>query len=173
MMRLKKLVVLSLAIVGLMLAGTVAKADTLTLTLATPYEIGPQPLFYFYGTISYTSTDAVNNFNAGENLTGDLPVLDAGLILDDSPFLNNAPLTMSLGDTWTGLLFTVAAPPYGAGSNFYTGSFSILGGGDPSDQGVLATDDFNVQVTPEPGSYQLFGMGLLALGFLVKSKLLA
>jgi hypothetical protein len=38
---------------------------------------------------------------------------------------------------------------------------------------VLATDDFNVQVTPEPGSYQLFGMGLLALGFLVKSKLLA
>jgi hypothetical protein len=48
-----------------------------------------------------------------------------------------------------------------------------LGGADDQAGDTLATADFNIQVTPEPGSYLLFGTGLLALGFLVKSKLLA
>lgn len=167
MMRFKKLVVLSLAVAGLMLAGTAAKADTV-LTLDAPYQSGPVSLFSFTGTITNTG-DTTVYLNGGI-----FPTLDDGLTTDDSPFLNSPFLSLTPGQS-TGdfLLFTITAPPYGEGSNFYTGSFSITGGADDQAGDLLATADFNIQVTPEPGSLLLFGTGLLALGFLVKSKLLA
>jgi hypothetical protein len=151
----------------LLLAGTAAKADTI-LTLDAPYQIGPLSVFSFYGTI--TNTGDITIF-----LNGDaFPMLDDGLTFDDGPFLNSPYDTLAPGQSTPDfLLFTITAPPYGAGSNFYTGSFALLGGADDQAGDTLATADFNIQVTPEPGSYLLFGTGLLALGFLVKSKLLA
>jgi len=166
-MRLRKLAVLSLTIVGLLLAGTAAKADTI-LTLDAPYQIGPLSVFSFYGTITNTSlTDTVY-------LNSDSSVADALATLDDSPFLNSPYYTLAPGQSTADfLIFNVDVPPYGDGSNFYSGSFTLIGGADGNAGDALATADFNVQVTPEPDSYLLFGTGLLALGFLLKSKLLA
>ena len=174
MKRFRNLLILSLAVVSLLMVGTAAKADTLTLTLASPYQTSSiSDLFSFTGTIAYTAADATNDGSVTEYLNGDSLIGDAGLTLDDSPFLTNAPLTMNPGDSWTGLLFTATAPPYGLGSNFYTGTFSILGGPNSSAGGTLASEDFNIQVTPEPTSFMLLGTGLMAFAGLARRKLLA
>jgi hypothetical protein len=61
------------------------------------------------------------------------------------------------------VLFNVDIPeetPLG----LYTGSFEILGGGDPSDDtDVAGSANFDASVTPEPPNFLLFGAGMLAL----------
>jgi len=161
----RKLLVLSIAIVGFLLAGTAAKADTI-LTLNSPYQSGPGPLYTFDATVTNTGSSTV--YLNGDLVSGDFPPLT----YDDSPF-NSFPLLLNPGDSYTGELFTVTAPPYGPGSNFYSGSFEILGGSDDSAQDTVATANFNIQVTPEPSSFFLFGTGLLALGALAGRKLVA
>src|ERR1035438_8738103 len=101
MKRFRNLLILSLAVVSLLMVGTAAKADTLTLTLASPYQTSStSDLFSFTGTIAYTAADATNDGSVTEYLNGDSLIGDAGLTLDDSPFLTNAPLTMNPGDSW-------------------------------------------------------------------------
>jgi hypothetical protein len=158
MTRFRKMVVLSLAIAGLLVAGTAAKADSLiTLTLDSPYQVGAGPMFDFNGTITNTSDQVVY-------LNGDgFPVLDSGLTADDGGFNVNAPGSLNPGQSSGDiLLFTMTAPPYGPGSNFYAGTYAIYGGYGDSDSNLLAAENFNVQVTPEPSSLSLLGVGLFA-----------
>jgi len=162
----RKLLVLSFAIVSFLLAGTAAKADTI-LTLDSPYQSGPGPVYTFDATVTNTGPSTV--YLNGDLVSGDFPPLT----YDDSGFINFFPLSLNSGDSYTGELFTVTAPAYGPGSNFYSGSFEILGGSDGNAQDTLATADFNIQVTPEPSSFFLFGTGLLALGALAGRKLVA
>ena len=165
MKSLRNLLLLSLTIVGFLLAGTAAKADSLTLTLISPYQSGPESTYTFDATVTNTGDTTVY-------LNGDTMVLDAGLTLDDSPYNSNpAFFVLDPGDSYTGLLFTVTAPSYGTGSNFYTGTFSITGGGDDQAGDTLASANFDIQVTPEPPSFLLFGTGLLVLGSLAGRKL--
>ena len=175
MKKYKNLMRISLAL-GLLLAATAARADSLTLSLDDGAQSGPQTTFTFSGTIDYTSSDAANDSSAAELLNGANVVFtgpNSGLF-DVTPFDIYAPLSMSEGDTSGDIeLFTVTVPGYSAtSSNFYEGSFEILGGPDPdgSDQLVLATGDFNVQVTPEPATWQLLGLALVALSALVGWK---
>ena len=65
-------------------------------------------------------------------------------------------------------LFTVDIPN-GTPVGLYAGSFEILGGG-PSDQNVVGTATFDVQITPEPGSLLLLATGLFALGVMARRK---
>jgi hypothetical protein len=168
--------IISLAVVGLLAAGTAAKADSLTLTLNAPFQTGPSDFYTFTGTIAYTNADSTNDGGATEYLNGDSYSVDAPATLDDSSFLNNAPLSMTPGQSWSGVIFTVTTPAYINGpppDNFYTGAFSIVGGESSTDDtDLLATQDFDVQVTPEPGSFLLFGTGLMAFAVFARRKLL-
>ncbi|MGA3133880.1 MAG: hypothetical protein ABSD59_24230 [Terracidiphilus sp.] len=165
MKRYRNLLKFSLAVVGLLLAGSAAKADTLTFTLDQAFQSGPSDLFVFTGTIAYTNTDSLNDGGLTEYLNADSFSVDVPATLDDSSFLLNAPLFMNPGDSFSGVIFTVTTPPYMDGlPNFYTGSFSIVGGNSSlDDTDVLATENFDIQVTPEPPSWELLAMALLGL----------
>jgi hypothetical protein len=159
-----------LAFAGFLLASQAAKADTLTLTLDRPYQIGASGLFDFYGTIAYTSADATNDGDLPEYLNGATVIFTDPVSLatyDATPFYSNTPISMNEGDSTGDVeLFTVTVPDYIAGSsNLYAGTFEVLGGtssdgNEPDGQLMLASEDFNIQVTPEPSSLLLLCTGL-------------
>lgn len=161
-----KLLVLSLTMAGFLLAGTAAKADPISIVLDSPFQIGqPGTSVTFDATLFNTDPTNTIYLNADSNN------VDSPLTVDDSGFFNNAPFSLapssSSGDFE---LFTVDIPN-GTPVGLYTGSFEILGGG-PSDQNVVGTATFDVEITPEPGTLLLLGTGLLALGFLAERKAL-
>jgi hypothetical protein len=166
MKSLRFLLVLSLTVAGFLLAGTAAKADTV-LTLVSPNPSGYGPVFEFDGILTNTG-DATVYLN-GDNYFGDLPIA----AFDGSPFYTNAPLFLDPGAT-TGIieLFTITAPPYGPGSNFYTGTFLILGGGDSGASDVLASEDFSINVLPEPSSLVLMLTGMAGLAGTLRRRLI-
>jgi hypothetical protein len=169
MKRFKNLLILSLAFAGFLLVGAVAKADILTITLDAPYQIGPGPVFTFYGTITNTSTSTVY-------LNGDsFPVLDFLLTPDDSGFYNNTSSPLTAGQSTVDVeLFTITAPGYALGaSNLYSGTYEIQGGADSNANDALGSANFNVQVSPEPSSLLLLASGLAGLAGTLKRRLLS
>jgi hypothetical protein len=144
---------------ALMLAPSSARADTLTLFLSSPVQYGPAgSTLTFDATVSAPSTNSAAIFLNADNFT-----LDSPLTLDDSDFFS-FPLSLDPGDSYTGSLFTVTLP-IGTPLGTYTGSFDILGGADGGASDDIASTDFQVTATPEPGSMVLLatGLGLLAL----------
>ncbi|WP_260703146.1 PEP-CTERM sorting domain-containing protein [Edaphobacter flagellatus] len=139
-----------------------ASADTINLTLSNPVQSGVAG-----STLTFDATAvAISDKLGAVYLNGDnVNHLDVPLTLDDTDFLINFPLSMSGGDSFTGSLFTVTLPTVIA-PGVYTGTFSILGGLDPSSFDTLATVNFTINATspvPEPGTYVLLGTGLAAL----------
>jgi hypothetical protein len=167
MKRFRNSLILSLAVMGFWLGGTAARAESLTVTLDAPFQSGNETVFEFTGTIDYTGADSTNDGGVTEYLNSDFSFVSGGT-LDDSAYLNNAPLSMDPGDASGDIeLFTVTVPAYNssgtAADNTYTGFFEILGGPTDSSLDVLATEDFNIQVTPEPPSWELLAMALVGL----------
>jgi hypothetical protein len=152
MKRFGKMVVLSLTIAGFLLAVTAAKADSLTITLAQPYQS-----IALNGTLDFTAT-ATNTSGSTVNLSGDDYNLGAPLSVDDTPYLANWPLSLGAGDSYTGLLFSVDIPVL-TPQTIYEGIFEIT----DENNDVVGSADFNVAViTPEPSSLSLLGVGLFA-----------
>jgi len=157
---LKGLLVVSMMIAGFLLAGTAARADSLTITLLSPFQSGVS------GTVIAFDATVTNTSGGTVQLAGDNFNVDAPLTLDDSPYNNNWPLSLGAGDSYTGLLFNVDIPwPTAVG--LYTGVFEIT----DQNNDVVGSADFDVYVTPEPGSLLLLGSGLLALAGAARRRL--
>src|ERR1035437_1105960 len=134
-----------LSVVGLMLSMPLAHADSITLSLANPHQSSITG-----GTFSFFATVSAPITNSGiENLNGDSFFVSSLATLDDSGYINNFPLFLNPGDSFTDLLFTISIPG-AAKIQDYPGSFSIIGGSSPDSTDVLATAPFDVNVTPEP-----------------------
>jgi hypothetical protein len=127
--------------VGLLLAPSMASADTISLVLSNPVQIGaPGSHLTFDATVSAPLANGATVFlnvdNYGINIAGPNSI-------DDSGFLLNFPLSLARGGSFTATLFTVALP-----SNLlpgvYDGFFEIKGGSDANAQNLLGTVDFRI-----------------------------
>ena len=143
-----------------------AAADSINLVLAAPVQT-----VLVGSTVSFTATVTAPTTNGATIfLNGDSFNVDAPLILDDFPFVFGFPLSMSPGDSFTGLLFIVDAPTGPRGS--YFGNFQILGGSDGSALDPISNvTPFQVDVVAEPGSMLLLGTGSMALFGALRRKL--
>lgn len=148
--------------VGLLLGSALARADSFTFTLASDYQSGVSgDVLEFDATVN-NNTENTAYFNS------DSASVTAPLVLDDTAFWTTFafdPITANYdlppGGSYTGELFTVTILP-DTPAGLYAGGFTILGGG-PTDSDPLGSADFNVQVTPEPPSWELLAMALAAL----------
>jgi hypothetical protein len=168
MKKLKGLLILSLTFACLLLTSTAAKADSaLTITFASPYQAGDGSVFDFYATLTNTGADTLYVNGGG------VTVLDTGLSLDDSPFNTDSNFwELAPGASYTGLFFTVTAPSYVQGaSNYYKGTYEIWGGANIESQDLLASPNFDIQVTPEPSSMVLLATGLVGLAGTLRRRL--
>lgn len=125
----------------------------------------PGTIKTFNGTLA--NTGALTVFLNGDSFTG----LSPALTLDDNPFFNNFPLFLSPGNIFTADIFTVSIANNAATGN-YLGTFRVTGGADPIAQNVLAIQNFQVKVVPEPGMLSMLSVtGFISVGlFLFRRK---
>jgi hypothetical protein len=160
MMKLKmRLAVAALLTMGL--SSAAAYADTVNFTLIPAYvtvaESGNNLVpgsFTFAATVSAPSSNGAAVF-----LNGDSFNVTAPLTLDDSDFFANFPLSLAPGTSFTGDLFVLTIPP-GTLAAAYQGTFTLLGGADPSANNPLGTVTFTAAPTPEPSSILLLLTGM-------------
>lgn len=143
-----------------------ALADTITLTLSNAFETGmPGSTVNFIATASAPLTNGATVF-----LNSDSFNVASPLVMDDSGFFNNFPLSLDPGGSYTGELFAVDVPL--SASGVYSGYFEILGGADGDALNVLATVPFQVNVAaqgvvPESSSLVMVAIGALFLALFV------
>lgn len=163
-----KRLLLSLMSVGFLLLGTAAKANSLNITLASPYQSSSGA-----SAVAFDAT-VTNETSQTVDLNGDSFDVDSPLTVDDSPFFSNFPLSLGAGNSFTGELFAVYTP-IGTPLGLYSGSFEITDGLGTAASDILGTANFNVYIaaTPEPSSLVLLGTGLLGLVEMTRWRLKA
>jgi len=160
---------------GLLLMGTVSRAQILVTFDQNPISMGPGDTATFTGELRNTGLTTLFLNGDSLNLAG------SGLTFDDTPFLINAPFTLAPGDVTASFeFFTVTSDnltPVGT----YNGAFSVLGGLDGSATNELSGTPppaFQVNVAnvvpsavPEPGDIALLsGLVMTGTGLLWKRR---
>jgi hypothetical protein len=118
-----------------------ATSTSLTIALDQSTLAGvPGSAVEFFGVITNTTASAI--FLNGDSYT----VLGlASGSLDDSPFFNNAPLSLAAGASSLDIgLFTINIPGNTVPALYSGSSFNILGGAGSGDQNLEGTATFNV-----------------------------
>jgi hypothetical protein len=150
-----------------------AFADTITLTLLNPaQDIAAGQTVTFNATLSasigntgdvFLNQDSINAANG----------VDSSLIIDDSDFFGNFPISISPGGSITDALFTITNT--GSITRAYTGSFVLFGGADGDSFDTLANVSFGsptiVSAVPEPSSLLMIGTGVAGLVSFGKRRL--
>lgn len=155
------------AFAAALLLSVPAYADTITLTLTNPVQFGGGSLG---SSLSFDATVAAPSTNGGDVfLNGDSFNVDAPLTLDDSPFISGFPFSLSPGQSFNGLLFTVFLPTTTSNA-VYNGFFEILGGADGNASNDLADVTFEVNTVPEPTTILMLGAGLPGLVVMIRRK---
>jgi len=158
-----KLVLFAMAAIGL--AGSMmARADSLTFTITDPTEYTPSnTTISFSATVTAPVTNTNNVF-----LFGDTNNLPAPLTVNDNYYINNWPLDLTPGQSYSDVLFNVSAPA-GTALGTYLGAFTIeaFSSATPA---IDETQSFTVVVTPEPPSIFLIVAGLIAAGLAMRRK---
>jgi hypothetical protein len=133
-------------------------ASTISVTLDQALQIAsPGSFLTFSGTITNTGSDTV--FLNGAAVA--LPYFE--LDYDLTPFFTLSPASLDVGDFYTGDLFTVAVS--GAASpGDYFGSLSMQGGADSGSYDDLASESFQITVSPEPPTFMLLASVFSLLG---------
>jgi uncharacterized membrane protein len=146
------------ALVALLSLGTSARAQLSFLIQPGVQSAKPGSLLSYSATLTNNGSSRIFLNSDTFSLTG------AGLVLDDTPFFLNFPLSLTGGQTVTGGLFTVQIGPNVA-TGLYNGIFTVQGGVTSTALTNLATQSFSVGVTsaPEPASAPLLLLGGIAL----------
>jgi hypothetical protein len=175
MKSLRSLPVLSLTIMGFLLAVTAAKADTFLFSVdsSLQYAVAGDTLTY---DASVTNLDPVNEvwLNSVQFTSLDPPLTD-----DTDPFLNNFPLTLSFArGTFYGEMFDITVP-VGTAPGDYVGWVEVLGGVNSDSMDVLGSpQSITVDVmagapspAPEPSTFLLLLTGMAGLAGTFRRRL--
>jgi len=139
-----------------------ARADAVLTFTSPTLVITSGGTVEFDGTLTNTGADDIY-------LNSDtFSLLFPDLTFDDSPFIFEAPLSLSAGNSYTGPFIDVTADVTILPGT-YSSTFTILGGADSNALNDIASEDFAVDVasassTPEPSPLLLLVTGLAMIG---------
>jgi hypothetical protein len=156
-MRLRTIV----GIVGalaMVLALAPSTAYALAFTLEDAELLVPGETVTFEATVAWDTGDPNPIFldALSVNLGG------AGLTVDDHPFFVNFPIFIAMGGSATGTMFNVSAS-LAAALGTFNGSATLFTSDGQGGQTAQYTQDFQVNVIPEPATLLLVGSGVSAL----------
>jgi len=164
--------VLSAMMIGLLSSATAARADSISIVLAAPYQSALSgDTVSFFATV--TDTDGAGS--APLYLNGYSQTLDSPLTLDGTGFWSSFAGPLTPGESIYGELFSVLVPA-GTPTGPYKGVFVIQGGSDGAAQVNLDSAIFNIEntsqsvLTPEPSTWLLLATGLVGLAVLSRHR---
>jgi hypothetical protein len=159
-MSLKSLLAISATTAFFLTVGAAAKAAPLPLSIVFSPSgvedgVGGQTLTFDAG--------VTNNGLTLVYLNSDSYSLVGGLGLSDTDYLNNAPFFLAAGESSSDFAIFTVTIPNGTPDGVYAGNFEILGGGPMDFTDEVGSANFDVEVTPEPPTWELMALALMAV----------
>ena len=157
-----------LLLISLFSFASLCRATTILTVSFSPDTVSANPgqTVSFFGSLTNTQNSTVDiNF---DSFTFDIPGA-----LDDSPFLNDAPLSLAPNTTSSVFEFFQITIPSGLSAGTFNGAFTIIGGVDANASENLGTGLFHVNTvasseTPEPHMFPV--LAFLSVGLFLTRR---